>query len=88
LASRIAWAMSSIAASIGQALPIQQSLQSLDPVVKAIAAYEAAVADVRRDGLTRDLPNDVVARVFALGFVLDQFPEDLVSRTMEVHRSK
>ena len=64
---------------------------SLDPVVKAIAAYEAAVADVRREGLTRDLPNDAVARVFALGFVLDQFRrnlEDLVSRTMEVRRSE
>jgi uncharacterized membrane protein YccC len=76
---------------IGQALPTRQPPESLDPVVEAIAAYEAAVADVRRDGLTRDLPNDAVARVFALGFVLDQFRrnlEDLVSRTMEVQRSK
>ena len=46
---------------------------------------------MRRDGLTKGLPNDAVARVFALGFVLDQFRrnlEDLVSRTMEVQRSK
>ena len=63
----------------------------MDPVVEAIAAYEVAVADVRRDGLTRDLTNDAVARVFALGFVLDQFRRnlaDLAGRTTEVQRPK
>src|SRR3954465_15942172 len=69
----------------------RRSPARLEPVVEAIAAYEAAVADVRRDGLTKDLPNDAAARVFALGFVLDQFRrnlEDVISRTMEVRRSK
>jgi uncharacterized membrane protein YccC len=89
--SDVARAAAGLLKHIGQALPTQQSPTSLDSVVKAIAAYEAAVADVRRDGLTRDLPNDAVARVFALGFVLDQFQrnlEDLVSRTMEVQCAK
>ena len=89
--SDVARAAAGLLSHIGQALPIRQPPASLDPVVKAIAAYEAAVAEVRRDGLTRDLPDDAVARVFALGFVLDQFRrnlEDLVSRTMEVQRSK
>jgi uncharacterized membrane protein YccC len=89
--SDVARAAAGLLSHIGQALPLRQPPTSLDPVVKAIAAYEAGVAEVRRDGLTRDLPDDAVARVFALGFVLDQFRrnlEDLVSRTMEVQRSK
>ena len=89
--SDVARAAAGLLRHIGQALPTRHSPQSLDPVVKAIAAYEAAVAEVRRDGLTRDLPDNAVARVFALGFVLDQFRrnlEDLVSRTIEVQRSK
>ena len=89
--SDVARAAARLLRHIGQALPARQPPTSLDPVVKAIAAYEAAVADVRRNGLTRGLPNDAVARVFALGFVLDQFRrnlEDLVSRTMEVQRSR
>jgi uncharacterized membrane protein YccC len=89
--SDVARAAAGLLRHIGQALPTRQSPKSLDPVIKAIAAYEAAVADVRRDGLTRDLPNDAVARVFALGFILDQFRrnlEDLVSRAMEAKHSK
>jgi uncharacterized membrane protein YccC len=71
----------------GRALPARRLPKSLDAVDQAIAAYEAAVADVRRAGLTKDLSNEAVARVFALGFVLDQFRrnlEDLVSRIAEV----
>jgi hypothetical protein len=87
--SDVAGAAAGLLRQIGQALPTRRSPEDLEPVVEAIAAYEAAVADVRRDGLTRDLPNDAVARVFALGFVLDQFRRnlaDLVSRTTEVQR--
>jgi len=89
--SDVARAAARLLRHIGQVLPARQPPTSLDPVVKAIAAYEAVVADVRRNGLTRGLPNDAVARVFALGFVLDQFRrnlEDLVSRTMEVQSSR
>jgi hypothetical protein len=58
----------------------------LDPVTEAIAAYEAAVDGIRRTGITKDMPNESVGRVFALGFVLEQFQRnlgDLLSRTRE-----
>jgi len=59
-------------------------------VIDAIAAYEAAVDEIRRTRLTKDWPNEAVGRVFALGFVLEQFRrnlEDLVKRTAEVQAS-
>lgn len=34
--------------------------------------YEAEIAALRREGLTRDLHGDAVERFFALGFALDQ----------------
>jgi uncharacterized membrane protein YccC len=89
--SDVAGAAAGLLRQIGRALPTRRAPESLDPVVEAIAAYEVAVADVRRDGLTRDLTNDAVARVFALGFVLDQFRRnlaDLAGRTTEVQRPK
>ena len=55
-------------------------------MIEAIAAYEAAVDSIRRTGITKDLPNEAVGRVFALGFVLEQFQrnlKDLLSRTRE-----
>src|SRR4051812_1707286 len=42
--------------------------------------------EIRRTGITKDLPNESVGRVFALGFVLEQFQRnlgDLLSRTRE-----
>jgi uncharacterized membrane protein YccC len=38
--------------------------------------YEAEIAALRREGLTRDLPGDAVERFFALGFALDQLRRD------------
>jgi hypothetical protein len=75
---------------IGTALPQRDGPGSLEPVREAIAAYETAVREVRRSGLTRTLPNDAAGRVFALGFVLDQFRRnlaDLVARVREVETS-
>jgi uncharacterized membrane protein YccC len=62
----------------------------MTPVIEAIATYTAAVDRVRREGVTRNMSHDAVARVFALGFVLDQFRrnlQDLIDRTAEVRRA-
>jgi hypothetical protein len=44
----------------------------LDTFEAALNADSAEVAVVRREGLTRDLSNDAVERLFALGFTLEQ----------------
>ena len=84
--SRVARAAAQVLRHTSLALPARRSPPTLDPVIEAIAAYEAAVDDIRRTGITRDLPNEAVGRVFALGFVLEQFQRnlgDLLSRTRE-----
>src|SRR3954453_2979462 len=84
--SRVARAAAQVLRHTSLALPARRSPPTLDPVIEAIAAYEAVVDDIRRTGITRDLPNEAVGRVFALGFVLEQFRRnlgDLLSRTRE-----
>jgi hypothetical protein len=48
----------------------------LDAVDTDFHGYEAEIAALRREGLTRDLPGDAVERFFALGFALDQLHSD------------
>ena len=84
--SRVARATAQVLRRTSLALAARRSPPSLDPVIEAIAAYEAAVDDIRRNGITKDLPNEAVGHVFALGFVLEQFQRnlrDLLSRTRE-----
>ncbi len=44
----------------------------LDPVESALAAYEAEIAVLRREGLTQSLSVDAAERLFAIGFALEQ----------------
>jgi uncharacterized membrane protein YccC len=84
--SRVARAAAHVLRQTSLALPARRSPPSLDPVIEAIGAYEAAVDGIRRTGITKDLPNEAVGRVFALGFVLEQFQRnlrDLLRRTRE-----
>ena len=46
------------------------------PFETALEAYLAEIADIRRLGLTHDLPVDAVERIFALGFALEQLREN------------
>jgi hypothetical protein len=55
---------------------------SIDAVGEAFAAYTVAFEAVRREGLTRDMPSDMVERFFALGFALEQLREHLA----DLHR--
>jgi hypothetical protein len=63
----------------------------LAPVLEALDLYEAAVDDLRQMGALRELPNEAVGRVFALGFVLEQFRrnlEDLGQRAAETQSAR
>jgi uncharacterized membrane protein YccC len=49
----------------------------LDAVDAAFDGYEEQIATLRREGLTRDLPVDVVERFFAASFALELLHRDL-----------
>ena len=48
----------------------------LNDVAPALDAYEAEIAALRRDGLTRDLAGDATERFFALGFAFEQMHQN------------
>jgi uncharacterized membrane protein YccC len=50
----------------------------LDAFEAALDAYSAEVAAVRREGLTRELSNEAVERLFALGFTLEQMHQHFI----------
>src|SRR5262249_40323081 len=54
------------------ALSTGQGPPALDDVEAALDGYAAEIAALRRQGLTRELPDDAVERIFALDFALDQ----------------
>ena len=54
------------------ALSTGQEPPPLDDVGAALDGYAAEFAALRRQGLTRELPDEAVERIFALGFALDQ----------------
>jgi uncharacterized membrane protein YccC len=45
---------------------------SLAATETALEAYAAEIAAIRRDGLMREMPGEVVERIFALGFALEE----------------
>lgn len=66
-------ALASLAAS-----PAPVALES------AIDYYEAEVAVLRQEGLMRDLPSEVLERIFALGFALEQLRRNLKDLSQRV----
>jgi uncharacterized membrane protein YccC len=66
----------------GEALRELEPAPPIEQVSEAFAAYTLAFEAVRREGLTRDMPSDMVERFFALGFALDQLREHLT----DLHR--
>ena len=54
------------------ALSLRQTPPPLDAVEAALDGYAAEIAALRRQGSTRELPDEAVERIFALGFALDQ----------------
>jgi len=69
------------------ALVGRTSPPSLDSVAQALDDYAAAMAEVRRLGLTHELSGEAVDRIFGLAFALEQLGEnfkDLADRVCEL----
>ena len=62
----------------GAALVAHSLPPPLEPFEEALAAYAREVADVRLEGVTRELPGDAAERFFAIGFSLEQVHKNLV----------
>jgi uncharacterized membrane protein YccC len=60
----------------GSALTARREPPSLAPVDAALDAYAAEMAAIRRESLMRDMPGEVVERIFALGFALEQMRQN------------
>jgi uncharacterized membrane protein YccC len=58
------------------ALKAQDGPPALAAVEAALDAYAEAIAAVRREHLTQDLPIEAVERIFALGFALEQLRQN------------
>jgi uncharacterized membrane protein YccC len=58
--------------SCSDALVARQGPPSLEAIEAALAGYDAEFAAMRGEGLTRDLSDETVERLFALGFALEQ----------------
>jgi len=71
----------------GSALTARLAPPSPRDLDDAVAVFEVAVAGLRRSGVTRDLADDALGRVFALAFSLDQLRQnlaDLLDRAAEM----
>ncbi len=71
----------------GSALTARLPPPSPRGLEEAVAVFEASVAGLRRSGLTRDLADDALGRVFALAFSLEQLRQnlaDLIDRAAEM----
>ena len=55
------------------------------PAKRALAGFEAAVAEMRSDGATRDLSEDAVERIFGLAFAIEQLGGHIDELTSRVH---
>ncbi|MGA7328037.1 MAG: hypothetical protein WBX25_27005 [Rhodomicrobium sp.] len=49
----------------------------LGPVEQVLDTYAAEMGAIRKEGLTHGLPTEVVERIFALGFALEQLRQNL-----------
>jgi uncharacterized membrane protein YccC len=77
-----AWARAARAAAaaltdIAEALPRRRAPRPSTDLAEAVAAYQAAIDDMRQRGLTRSLSTDAVGRIFGLAFALDQLRRDV-----------
>lgn len=90
-AAAIAAALSAALTDIGAALAGRAAPPDLGPVEQALAAFAAGIAALRRDGVTRDLPEETVERIFGLAFGFEQFGRnlaELAGRVQELTKSR
>lgn len=82
----MAEAVAEVLVGSAAALKGESKAPDIAPLRAAREAHSAEVAALRQEGLMRDLPDEAVERLFALGFALDQLCrdlEDFVARTEE-----
>lgn len=77
-------AASTFLRAAGAALASGAAPPPVDPVEAARAAWDAAVASIRAEGLARALETTDVERFFALGFALEQLCRDLAELATRV----
>ena len=83
----VAAALSDVLAEIGDALASASSPPDTAPLRRALTAFGAELAGLRRDGITRELPEEAVERIFGLAFALEQIGghlDELADRTREI----
>jgi uncharacterized membrane protein YccC len=86
-AERVGLAVARFLAETGTGLARRAPAPSQAQARASLAAFGAAVADLRASGVTRDLPDDAVARLFGLTFGFEQLGanlDDLTARAAEL----
>jgi len=86
-ASSVMFATAAILHATGIALASHEVPPSLDGVDSAFGQYAATVAETRRQGLTREMSDETVSRLFGQAFALEQLHQnlkDLAERTTEL----
>ena len=76
--NRVGEAMAGYLRACSSALAARHAAPALDAVEVTLEAYDTALGTARRDARLRDLPSDVVERIFAVGFALDQLHENFI----------
>jgi uncharacterized membrane protein YccC len=61
----------------GAALLARREPPPLDAVERALDDYAACIGEIRQAGFTRNLPSEIVERIFALGFGIEQLRRNL-----------
>lgn len=86
-AAAVAVATAAFLRGTGAALARHAPPPSLDGIEQALGGFAAAMAGIRREGLTRNLPDETAGRIFGLAFALEQLRrnlEDLANRAREL----
>ena len=87
LARQVAVAIDAFLAGLADALRKGAAPPALEPVKQAIADYQTAIADIRRDGVIVPLSADDAEHIFGVAFALQQLLgnlEDLANRAGDV----
>jgi uncharacterized membrane protein YccC len=83
----IAAALCAVLTGVGAALASRSAPPDLTAVAQALALFEAELVALRRDGVTRELAEEAVQRLFGLAFGFEQIGrnlDELAGRVREV----